>query len=447
MSEHSARPGAGNTGTTGYIDLIRTNPNFRSLWLGQVVSLFGDWFNLIASAALISKLTQSNLAVGGLFVVRMLAPFLISPIAGVAADRYNRKLLLILTDLLRAVIVLGFLFIDSPRQVWLLYTLTALQLGLSGFFFPTRNAILPDIVSRRELGTANALSASTWSVMLAVGAALGGLVTGSWGIQPSFAIDAVTFLLSAFFIARIGYQHIPNEKTITVPAVFQEYLEGLSYLNQHRDILATAMLKGSIALVTGGVFQVVEVAIAKDIYPLGEGGGISLGLIYMSAGIGTGIGPILARRLTGDNARRLRLAIILAYGLSALGMTVIAAQLGWGGSRLAVATGFAVVLVGAFTQAVGGGINWVFSTQLLLQALPDRVRGRVFSTEFAMFTLANAISAAVGGWALDTAGLSLSETLWAVAALVLVPGTLWTLWTLRLHRRPEELPLPKTPPL
>jgi len=99
--------GATTGASTGYIELIRTNSRFRNLWLGQVVSLFGDWFNLIASAALISELTESKLAVGGLFVVRMLAPFLISPIAGVAADRYNRKLLLILTDLLRAVIVLG----------------------------------------------------------------------------------------------------------------------------------------------------------------------------------------------------------------------------------------------------------------------------------------------------------------------------------------------------
>lgn len=83
--------------TVGYIALLRTNPNFRWIWLGQVVSLFGDWFNLIASAALIAQLTRSGLAVGGLFVVRMLAPFLISPAAGVATDRFNRKALLMLT--------------------------------------------------------------------------------------------------------------------------------------------------------------------------------------------------------------------------------------------------------------------------------------------------------------------------------------------------------------
>ncbi|MEZ4663113.1 MAG: MFS transporter [Caldilineaceae bacterium] len=187
----------------GYGELVRQNHNFRNLWFGQIISLLGDWFNLIASAALIGELTHSGLAVGSLFVVRMLAPFLISPIAGVAADRYNRKWILIITDLVRAVVVFGFLFVREAGDLWLLYTLTAIQLGVSGFFFPARNAILPDIVAPRELGAANALSSATWSVMLALGAALGGLVSGAWGIQPAFVIDGFTFFASAWFIWRI----------------------------------------------------------------------------------------------------------------------------------------------------------------------------------------------------------------------------------------------------
>ena len=136
---------------TEYVDLIRENRNFRYLWFGQVISLLGDWFNLIASATLIANITKSGLAVGGLFVVRMLAPFLIHPVAGVMADRYNRRNLLIYTDLSRALIVLGFLLIRNPGQVWLIYALTALQLGVSGIFFPTRSAILPDVVPNEGL--------------------------------------------------------------------------------------------------------------------------------------------------------------------------------------------------------------------------------------------------------------------------------------------------------
>ena len=138
--------------SVGYVTLVRQNKEFRLLWVGQIVSLLGDWFDLIASASLIALLTQSGAAIGGLFVVRMLAPFVISPIAGVAADRYNRKRLLIVADLTRGLTVLGFLLVRNPGDVWLVYTLTALQMGMSGFFFPTRNAILPDITTRDELG-------------------------------------------------------------------------------------------------------------------------------------------------------------------------------------------------------------------------------------------------------------------------------------------------------
>ena len=124
---------------TGYVELVRRNNHFRFLWFGQIVSLMGDWFNLIASATLLLSLSQSGIAVGALFVVRWLAPFLISPVAGVVADRYDRRKLLILTDLARGVVVLGFLLVRDAQDVWLVYTLTAAQLGISGFFFPARN--------------------------------------------------------------------------------------------------------------------------------------------------------------------------------------------------------------------------------------------------------------------------------------------------------------------
>ena len=147
-----------STQPIGYLQLIQGNRNFRWLWSGQIVSLLGDWFNLIASAALITKLTDSGFAIGGLFVVRMLAPFLVTPFAGVIADRYNRKRILIIADLIRGFSVLGFLLVREPGDVWLLYALTAVQLGLGGFFFPTRNAILPDIVKPEEIGAAISLN-------------------------------------------------------------------------------------------------------------------------------------------------------------------------------------------------------------------------------------------------------------------------------------------------
>jgi MFS family permease len=404
--------------SVGYIALVRQNKKFRLLWIGQIVSLLGDWFDLIASASLIAIFTQSGAAVGGLFVVRMLAPFLISPIAGVAADRYNRKRLLIITDLTRGVTVLGFLLVRNPGDIWLVYTLTALQMGMSGFFFPTRTAILPDITTQAELGAANALSASTWSAMLAFGAALGGLASGTWGVYPSFVIDALTFFFSALCISRIVYTPPPplqaSEKTVR--ATLRQYVDGLRYLRDHRDIFFIALNKSANSLFVAGAFQVFQVTIAERIFVIGDSGGISLGLMYAAVGIGTGFGPIVIRRYVGDRDRSMRLVLIASYLVSALGLLLV--------STLA---SFPVVLVGSLLRGVGAGMIWVFSTQLLLQLTPNKMRGRVFSTEFAMFTLMSAIASGAAGGLLDS-GFEMGTLVTWQAGLTLIPAVLWGLW-------------------
>lgn len=407
-----------NQNKVGYRQLVRHNRNFRNLWFGQIISFLGDWFNLIASASLISQLSDSGLAIGGLFVVRMLAPFLVSPIAGVAADRYNRKSLLFTADILRAFIVLGFLLVRQPSHLWLLYTLTALQLAVSGFFQPARNAILPDIVSPQELGTANALSAATWSVMLAFGAALGGLVAGMWGNQPAFIIDAITFILSALFISRISYQ-LPEALRLadkTLQSALAQYVDGLRYLWNHADILFIAMHKSANALFVSSGFQVIQVKIAEEIFVWGQGGNFSLGAMFTAAGIGTGLGPIVARWFTGDDATKMRRGIVAGYGLAALGLALTAPLLN-----------FNTVLLGTVLRGVGGGITWVFSTQLLLQLLPNEMRGRVFSSEFAIFTLMSALGAGSVGGALDSP-LGVGGTLLVMAVLTVIPLLLWAGW-------------------
>jgi MFS family permease len=407
-----------------YIALIRGNRNFRSLWFGQIISLLGDWFNLIASAALIAELTHSGTAIGGLFVVRMLAPFLISPIAGVVADRYNRKRILMTTDVLRAVVVLGFLLVRSPEQVWLLYVLTAVQLGISGFFFPTRNAILPDLVSPRELGAANAISSATWSTMLAFGAAIGGLVAGTWGNDPAFVVDAATFVLSAYFISRIAYQPTSTlaSSDKTIAGALHQYLEGLRYMREHVDVLVIALHKPAVSLLISVGFQVIQVRIAEQVFVMGQGGGISLGIMYGVVGVGTGLGPILARYFTGDRDWALRRAILVGYLLAAVGL-FIAAPL----------NSFAVLNIGILLRGIGAGTVWVFSTQLLLQLVPGQVRGRIFATEYAFLTLVSAVAAGTAGPAMDSIGIS-AALMW-MGVLSLLPMGLWAVWVLR--RQPQ----------
>jgi len=402
----------------GYFELILQNANFRWLWSGQIVSLLGDWFNLIASAILIAELTDSGLALGVLFTIRMLAPFVVAPVAGIFADRYNRKHLLIITDLVRAVVVLGFLFVQDADDIWLLYTLTILLFGVSGFFSPARSAILPDITSPQELGTANTLGAASWSVMLAVGAAIGGLTTGLFGSQTAFVIDGFTFAISAGLLLKI---RLPSSSSTAGGTSGGARVTALRYMLQHPDILIIAMHKAAISLLMSTGLQVVLVEISNTYFVIGVGGALSLGMIYCINGIGSGIGPILARHWSGDRDKPLRVSISFGYVIASIGLAI-----------MAPVSSFGTVTFGGLIRSVGGGIAWVFSTQLLLQRAPNEIRGRIFGTEFALFTLMGGASSLITGALMDR--FQLQIILGGMGVLTLIPALLWWFWQ-RHHSR------------
>jgi predicted MFS family arabinose efflux permease len=237
----------------------------------------------------------------------------------------------------------------------------------------------------------------------------------------------VTFVASAVILLGIRMQVAPPLEGAAgrkISGFFTQYVDGLRYLRHHPDVLFISMHKAMNSLFVAGVFQVVQVAIAERVFVIGEGGSTGLGLIYAAIGIGTGLGPILARIFTGDRDRPMRFAIIASYGLSSLGLLIIAPLFD-----------FNSVLIGSLVRGVGAGLMWVFSTQLLLQLTPDQVRGRVFATEFAMLTLASAIGSLLGGWALDQPGVTIAHLLWIPAILNVIPGVLWAVWvTAGKHR-------------
>ncbi len=404
------------TRPVSYRDLIQGNKNFRNLWFGQIVSLMGDWFNLIATAILTANLTQSGLAVGGLFVIRSLAQFLTSPFGGVLADRFNRKWILIWTDILRFFIVLGFLLVKDVSQIWLLYTLTALQLGISGIFFPTKDAILPDITAEEEVGTANAITATTWSTMLAFGAFLGGQVAGAWGIAPAILLDALSYLISAYFIGRVAYTQTTSktDDPLAPKDIFFQHFNSIGYLKKHKDIFILVLQKASLMLAVSGFIEVIQVEISSTVFVIGEGGSTGLGWLYAIVGVGTGVSPILARWITGDRERALRHAITIGYGVTIFGLTLMYPLHSLG-----------MVLTGGFFRGFGIAIIWVFSTTLLLKKLPNEVRGRVFGTEFALLTLAGAIASGLGGWLLDAFNFSLQNLFVLMGILMFSFGVIW----------------------
>ena len=178
-----------------YIRLLSSNRDFAKLWAAQLVSLLGDWFSTIVISALIVTYTQGTgyqgIAVSGFLIARMLPPLLMRPLAGVLADRFDRKRLLIVSDLLRALAVLGLLFTTrSPDYLPLVYVFVIIQFLVSSVFEPARNAIMPSILYRHQLVIGNTLSSVTWSAMLAVGAITGGLVAELFGIDIALLIDS-----------------------------------------------------------------------------------------------------------------------------------------------------------------------------------------------------------------------------------------------------------------
>ncbi len=440
-----------------YLTLLRHNRNFRYLWLGSVISQLGDWFNVIAAAELITRLTDSGLALSALFVARFLPLFIVSPIAGVLADRFNRKNILILSDVLRGVTVLGFLFVHDAGDLPLFYLLTITQFALSALFTPARGALLANVVRSEDLVAANALDSLTWSTMLALGAFLGGVVAALFGAETAFVVDGLSFGLSALVIGRVAvsgrsanWQPAPGEAG-KQPALQGEagiqpapqgrfaFLDGFRYLWREPFILGVALAKAGGSLVWGAI-NVLEIRYANELFPLvgaerfgvSDPGTATLGLIYVVSGLGTGLGPLLMRRRLGDAPRRLVLGTTLGFAAMTLGT-----------AALAFVGGLGTLLLATVVRTLGTGTLWVFSAALLQTLVPDRFRGRVFAFEFAALTLTQSISTLAAGALQDTAGLSAASVMAVQAAVSVVVTLLWLLFHLR-HRatlRSGGLPL------
>ena len=200
-----------STQPIGYVKLLRNNKAFRRLWYGQVVSQLGDWFDSIALFALLLRLTGSGQAVGTLMVAQFLPSAIVGLFAGVVVDRLPRKLVMILSNLGSAALVLLFLLVRDASQVWIIYIVAILKMSLVAFFDPARTAITPNVTTREELIAANAISGATWSAMLAIGAALGGVVAGTLGTDAAFIIDSgIICTGGAVHLGRAGARDAPE---------------------------------------------------------------------------------------------------------------------------------------------------------------------------------------------------------------------------------------------
>ena len=413
----------------GYIDLLRRNRSFRQLWLGQVVSQMGDWFDTIALYTIILKLTGSGRDVGLLLVARFVPSFFFGPISGVIADRFSRQRIMIVSDILRAVVVLGFLFVRRPDQLWIIYVLTVFQLGLSTFFEPAKTAAIPSIVEDRELVAANAISSVTWSAMLTIGAALGGFITGLFGTDVAFVLDAATYLLSAALIAsiRVPKRQKRERQKVSLSRLLgiRETIEGIKYVKDRPRVLAALLVKPAWGI-GGGILTLLAV-FGERIFPVGKDAAGGIGVLFAARGIGTAVGPIVARRISGEGNRRMQASIGIAFLIAGLFYMLFGS-----------ATGFIFALVFLGIAHCGGSILWVFSTVILQRLVVDNFRGRVFAAELALVTLAMAASNYVTGELLDRFRISPRIVTVGIGLFFVMPGVTWFI-TQRWWDREERL--------
>jgi Na+/melibiose symporter and related transporters len=424
-----------STQPVGYIDLLKRNRSFRQLWLGQVVSQMGDWFDTIALYTIILNLTGSGRDVGLLLVARFVPSFFFGPLSGVVADRFSRRTIMIVTDVLRAVVVLGFLFVRRADQLWIIYVLTVLQLGLSTFFEPAKTAVIPSIVNDRELVAANAISSVTWSIMLTLGAAIGGVITGWFGTNAAFILDALSYLLSAWLIFNVRLPKRPpreRQKLSFAKAIgITDTIEGARYVKDRVRVFALLMVKPAWGL-GGGILTLLAV-FGERIFPVGKSAATGIGVLFAARGIGTAVGPIVARRIAGEGDRRMQITIGIAFLIGGVFYMAFGS-----------ATSFILALIVLGVAHMGGSILWVFSTVLLQRSVEDNFRGRVFAAELALLTLTMAASNYVTGELLDRFGISPRVVTIGIGLLFVVPGIIWLI-TYRWWGQGKTLP-PKERP-
>jgi MFS family permease len=400
----------------GYGALLHGNREFRFLWLGQVVSQMGDWFDTIAVYTIALRLTGSSRSVALIMVARFLPSVVMGPLSGVVADRFSRRSIMITADLLRAVVVLGFLLVRRPDQMWLVYVLTVLQLAFSAFFEPAKTAAIPSIVSDRELVSANAIASVTWSAMLTIGAAIGGFVAGWLGTNVAFVLDSLTFVASAMLIASVTFPKRPlrakTKLTIGKALGIMDTLEGARYVKNRSRVFAYLMVKPAWGM-GGGILTLLAV-FGERVFPVGGKTATGIGVLFTARGIGTAVGPIVARRWAGETRKQMQNAIGIAFLIG--GVFYVA---------FGVSRNFLLALLFLAIAHTGGSILWVFSTVLLQREVEDQFRGRVFAAELALLTLTMAASNYLVGELMDRFGFSPRVVTAGVGAFFVLPGLIW----------------------
>ncbi|HEY3740139.1 MAG TPA: MFS transporter [Bryobacteraceae bacterium] len=409
----------------GFVEILRTNPNCRYTWMGQVVSEVGDHFNNIAVLSLTLAHSGSGLAVAGIMIARALPAIFAGPLAGVALDRFDRKRIMIASDLTRFVIALGFILCIDRTDNTLLYVLSAVLMFASPFFTAGRASILPTITTKDELHTANSLTQTTSWAMTAVGAYLGGHSVNSFGFRAAFVFNAVSFLASALAISQLkpvegGSFRVLRDPDAPKRHPWQDYLDGLRYLRSVPLLLGIAMI--SVGWATGGgAAQILFSLFGELVFKRGPGG---IGDIWGSAALGLIVGGFFAHRIAKHlSYRQYKGMISIAYVIHGAAYVIFSQM-----RNYAWALGF----IGLSRMSVA--VSSVMNSSQMLRHTANEYRGRVMATTETLSWATQMLSMAGAGLASTTYS---PRTIGAVAGILSGSTGIWWLWLNWAGKLPE----------
>lgn len=384
---------------------LLSRPGFRRLWTSGAVSETGDWLLLIALPVYVLQLTGSTLTTSTVFLVELAGALLAGPLAGVLADRWDRRRLLIGASLAQAALLLPLLAVDGADRLWIVYLVTAAQAVLSTANGPVRQALLPVAVEPDELAPAAAQLDIAANLARLVGGALGGVLLQAYGLGGVVLVDAATFVLAGLLLA--GWP-VPRVARTAAPAgVGREWLAGLAVIRSDRRLVG-GLVVGSLLSVAQGMFVVLFV-----VFVLRRLGGAA-GEVGLLRGV-QAIGGIAGGLVIGAIARKVSPRALVAGGCLGFGAVCLAI---WNGPALTTAVPLYLVLFILVGLPIAAGTAGLMT--VLLGATPPEFRGRVMSTLLVADAAAQATGTLLAGALTGLVGLL--PLLQAHAALGLAAG-------------------------
>ncbi len=401
----------------GYGRLIR-NRRYFPLWLGQLISNLGDTLHYIALVVWVYQRFGSSLVVAGTVFFEVVPVILLAPIAGVLIDRLPRKVVLIVSDLVRAVLVLALLL---TTELWQIYAIVAFLTAAGTFFNPAVNATLPTLLDEQDLLAANTVSWSTGRFVQIIGSALAGGVIATIGAEAAFVFNAGTFIVSALFLLLLPVSAGRPVVARGWRGFVNDAREGVHYARRERFVSRLVLVQ-ALASLSVGATSALLVVLAEEHYRLPPGGFSSF---ILAIGAGALLGPFLLQLIARD----------IGHPRWLFGPYIIR---GIGDALLAVATAAPVAWLLLFIYGLNTSSGMVVYQTWVQRQVPDAVRGRVFTWLDVVWNVMKVISLGMGGWLAERAGI---EAVYYLGGAMLVASGLIGLVALRDERLKQVSPV------